>query len=369
MDRISFIPNESEEDLRGHGTSVAECVAAVASEVEIASLKVLDANGRGSLFSILKGLKYVADHRDEIDCANLSLGAKLCGGRNADPLCRSLTELAKLGVPTVTAIGNSGECGRGSVECPGASPGTLGVAAVDLNGRAMSWSSKGPCLDDSIHKPDVACFGSNLVLPDHRGNLHAVSGTSFAVPLVAGTLAACLEMTKKRPGVEQLYDLVRKSCVPAESHSNKPDLVGNGIANLRRAAEIVGATHSEQRTARIRATSLQAGRRCLARFAVTAACLAAVASTWWFGLDHIGFMGATSAPGEVWLLGRVRASASGAMLFDDGTGAVAVQWNGQSDARPRAESIVLLKGQIASAHDKQVAMSGTYRFVLLPSLH
>jgi hypothetical protein len=349
-ERVSFVPHEPRpDDQQGHGTAVGQCVAAVAPDVKLVSIKVLDGNGRGTLYSVMRGLLYVAMHRREITCANLSLGAHICGGRNACPLCRAMTELAKLGVASCTAIGNSGQTGSGSVECPGASPGTLGVAAVDINRDVAPWSSRGPCADHNICKPDLANFGVDLVLPIHDGSQIVASGTSFASPLTAGMLAACLELTgdKSRSNAE-LYDLLKETCVPAADGSADPYAVGAGVANLKKSAARLGVQATRFDGLRSRWSRLPNVRfRRHVLFPVGAAAVVIVAGLGWLlGLGHVGLqIGDTTQRREVWMLGRTHAHCEqpNLLVFDDGTGSVPLVWKGTDGSAPAHDSIILLR--------------------------
>jgi hypothetical protein len=411
-ERVSMVPHEPDvDDRRGHGTPVAACVVAIAPDVRLMSVKVLDETGRGTLFTVLRGLAYVAAHRHEINAINLSLGAPCCGG-NVCPLCQALRALEKLGIASCCAIGNSGPR-SGSVECPGASSGTIGVGAVDIDLRVATFSSRGPCRNSDVKKPDLANFGVNLQMPDHKGNLIVASGTSFASPLTAGGMAACLEILNKNGTVASLYDLLRSSCVPAANDSRDPNFTGFGIANLKRAIETLRPAINVEQVAWRNLIRFPPLVRTVAAMAV----LVVLAAAWLCGLNHVGSLryelatsgsvndhsvqgprieieqrgtsalgnstARSSAPGStphdgrlvqfverpVTMIGRVERhpSRSGELIFDDGSGKAVLDWQGEKSAWPEPGSVVLLRASaLRLAKDGPLVLVGMTRFQLLP---
>ncbi len=99
-------------DDNGHGTHVAGIIAAaangfgvvgVAPEVDLYSVKVLNANGEGSLSTVIKGLEWAVQNKMRV--ANLSLSAidfSLAMG----PMCTAVANAAAAGVTVVAAAGN-----------------------------------------------------------------------------------------------------------------------------------------------------------------------------------------------------------------------------------------------------------------------
>jgi len=363
-ERVSFVSSEpGPDDCAGHGSSVGACVVAVAPQVKLVSVKVLDGEGRGTLFSVLRGIQFVATNRHRIQVANLSLGHP--GGDPGCLLCRSLAALERLGVASCTAIGNSGEHGAGSVECPGVSASTLGVAAVDIEGRVAKFSSRGPCRDSSIEKPDVSAFGVNLVLPDHSGTNRIVSGTSFACPLATGALAGSIQLLgKKNATVPGAYELLRRSCVPASAGSRDPDVTGRGIVNLLSVAQSLGF----QDIVSGRSRQARPVRLAIGVPAVAAAAVIAIAGSW-FALDHVGSVPRNGCdPGPILLLGRVRSgsAANSPLLFDDGTGVAELKWSAHDGTVPEPGTVILLRARPSVLGDGHFVLCGQSRFRALP---
>lgn len=103
-------------DLNGHGTNVATQVsskavafAGVTSKTTLIGVKVLGANGRGSLSAILNGVLWAADHG--ADVANMSLGggfAKAGNGRFVGLINKTFNYAKQKGMLIVVAAGNDG---------------------------------------------------------------------------------------------------------------------------------------------------------------------------------------------------------------------------------------------------------------------
>ena len=102
-------------DYHGHGTNVAAQVsskaavhAGVTSKTTLIGVKVLAANGSGSLGNVLNGVLWAADHG--ADVANMSLGGgftKAGNGRYVSLINRVFNYANKAGMLVVVAAGNS----------------------------------------------------------------------------------------------------------------------------------------------------------------------------------------------------------------------------------------------------------------------
>lgn len=180
----AFTDTESPENYRdgnGHGTHVAGTIAAkkdgrgvvgVAPRARLYSVRVLDADGSGSLSGVIKGIVWCANNG--IQVANMSLGA----ATGSDTMQRALRYAKARGVIVVAAAGNSG----GAVGFPAAYPETIAVAASDWNDHVAVFSSRGPEVD--FIAPGVAVVSSAM-----GGDFANFSGTSMATPHVTGLAA------------------------------------------------------------------------------------------------------------------------------------------------------------------------------------
>lgn len=169
----------SYQDDNGHGTHVSGTIAGngpklkgVAPKARLYGVKVLDAEGSGSLSDVIKGIIWCANN--DIQVANMSLGSPM----PSDAMHQALRYAKAKGVVVVAAAGNSG----GAVGYPGAYPETIAVAASDWKDQLASFSSRGPQV--KFIAPGVAVVSSML-----GGDYANLSGTSMASPHVAGLAA------------------------------------------------------------------------------------------------------------------------------------------------------------------------------------
>lgn len=169
------------QDDNGHGTHVAGTIAAVrngrgvvgvAPKARLYAVKVLTAEGSGTLSGVVKGIVWAANNGMHV--ANMSLGSPF----PSEAMEEALGYARAMGLVVVAAAGNSG----GSVGYPGAYDSVIAVSAADWNDKITSFSSRG-------EQVDFIAPGDGVVstwLDDEYMNLR---GTSMASPHVAGLAA------------------------------------------------------------------------------------------------------------------------------------------------------------------------------------
>jgi subtilisin family serine protease len=144
-----FTKTNDPKDDHGHGTHVAGTIGAsdndigvvgVAPEVRIWSVKVLQANGSGTDETVMAGMDWVINKKNEIGgnwIINLSLGAPGASEPERAMFARAINE----GILVVAAAGNRG--GR-AIDYPGAYDQVVAVSAVNANSELAEFSSWGP---------------------------------------------------------------------------------------------------------------------------------------------------------------------------------------------------------------------------------
>ena len=169
----------------GHGTHVAGVVAAVAPAASIMPLRVLDSNGRGNMFTLAYAIEWAADHG--ADVINLSLGAE----SDSQVLADSIAAAHAQGIIVVAAAGNLADDVR---QFPAAYPDVMGVTAVDAGNVKADFASYGRDWVD-MAAPGVGIVSTIIALDgaDYVHGYASWSGTSMAVPFVAGAAALARE--------------------------------------------------------------------------------------------------------------------------------------------------------------------------------
>ena len=241
-------------DDNGHGTHVAGIACGngslsngkykgIAPQAQIAVLKTLDSDGKGSAANILAGIQWIADNSEKynIRIVNLSIGT--ASTSSDDPLVRASEALWDKGITVVTAAGNNGPAPC-SISSPGISRKVITVGSSDDSSETSIWgaalknfSGRGPTLD-CIVKPDVLAPGSNIVSCLNKGYpakkevkdgyYQILSGTSMSTPMVSGAIAALLE---KYPSLspDDVKFMLKKSCSTLGFPKNRE---GWGLLNV-----------------------------------------------------------------------------------------------------------------------------------------
>jgi subtilisin family serine protease len=175
------------QDEHGHGTHVAGVIAAATDNgvgvaghgrmVKVAPLRVLGANGSGTISNLVAGLDYTVSQGFRI--VNLSLTV----GFDSPALADAIAEAAETGVLVVTASGNF----NGGVLWPAKYPDALAVAATTSDGIKASFSNYGPEIDLAAPGADIS---STYLGNEYR----SLNGTSMATPHVSALAALLLSL-------------------------------------------------------------------------------------------------------------------------------------------------------------------------------
>ena len=182
-DTVNGDTNPSDD--QGHGTAVAGVVGALSNNaVGVASfcpqcslmpVKVLGADGTGTIADVASGIVWATDRGARV--INLSLGTP----SSVNVLESAVQYARNRGVVVIAAAGNDGTT---APFYPAAYPGVVSVAASNESDGLYSWSNRGSWVS-------VAAPGSNLTT--NIGSTYtSFYGTSSAAPVVAGIAGLAL---------------------------------------------------------------------------------------------------------------------------------------------------------------------------------
>lgn len=184
----SFISGvTSADDENGHGTHVAGIIGGknntigvlgVASGATLISLRVLGADGIGTLSSIIQALAYVNTNARAGDVVNMSLGEDV----TSPTLNQQVQATAAKGIFIAIAAGNDGEPANKYSPANTNGLNIYTVSAVDSTDKFASFSNYG---NDVV---DYAAPGVRILSTYSNGRYAWLSGTSMAAPHVAGLL-------------------------------------------------------------------------------------------------------------------------------------------------------------------------------------
>jgi thermitase len=232
-------------DCFGHGTHVAGIIAAntnngigvagMCPSCRILSVRVLDAGGSGTFSDVIDGITYAANYGARI--INLSLG----GPGPSQAVGDSIAYAVAHGALPVIAMGNASS--DANTTDPVYWYDALAVVASDQNGRKASFSNFG--IRSDVAAPGVAILSTTptyaSTLTTQYGyfkNYDALSGTSMATPMTAGTAGLVLSLNPSlTPG--QLKGIVLASA--GDGRSFDPNL-GFGVINAARAVAMAATT-------------------------------------------------------------------------------------------------------------------------------
>ncbi len=208
----------------GHGTMVAGLVALIAPDAKIMPLRVLDDEGRGTVFNIARAITHATSHGAHV--LNLSFGAPY--------FLRTIYE--RFHVTTVHGGIIVAGAGNRNLEEPPLYPASderaLMVTAVDSMDIKADFADYHPTVV-------VSAPGAGIRSAYPGGEWGVGSGCSFATPMVAGEVALILSVASNldpgelhaciQAGVDPIYDIPE----------NEPyvGLLGSGRIHLAAALE------------------------------------------------------------------------------------------------------------------------------------
>ncbi|PCI37110.1 MAG: hypothetical protein COB53_07375 [Elusimicrobia bacterium] len=221
------------KDDHSHGTHVAGIIAAtldgagvvgVAPEADLYAVKVLKADGSGSLFGIIDGISWCV--KNGMQVVNMSLGA----AQGNFLFEMAVNQLKSADIPLIAAAGNDGK----EVNFPARYDAAIAISAMCppggdenpklCNGSAIAaFSSRGP---------EVEFIAPGVKIPSTviNGEIKAFSGTSMASPHAAGL--AVLAVANGAKGVAGVRAALKAAAVKLPGLSGSEQ--GSGLIDAGR---------------------------------------------------------------------------------------------------------------------------------------
>ncbi|MCK0470385.1 S8 family serine peptidase [Halalkalibacter sp. APA_J-10(15)] len=174
-------PGQPVKDDYGHGTALAGIITAndndvgivgVTQNVELYDVKVLNAEGKGSIQSLISAIKWCME--EQVDLINISFGFQ---SENKE-LERVIEQAMSQGILIVAAAGNTYGLG---VDYPAQYTNVVSVNSIDIELNRPTSAAKG--------KIDIVAPGVDIISTDNEGGYSLYTGTSFATAYVTGILA------------------------------------------------------------------------------------------------------------------------------------------------------------------------------------
>lgn len=203
---VSFVEGVSSYiDDNGHGTQVAGIIAAqnndfgvvgVAPKSKIYAVKVMDHEGQGTYSQLLEGINWSIEKK--INIISMSLGGKF----NSEALQQAVKKATERGAILIAAAGN----GEDLTEVyPSQYPEVVSVGATDQSREHINYSKS--------TKIDLIAPGIDIFTTSADGEYEDITGSSAAVPHVAGVAAVIWAQDRKLAGEKvkkMLFDSATK---------------------------------------------------------------------------------------------------------------------------------------------------------------
>lgn len=203
-----------EIDDHSHGTHCAGNVHMLAPETTIYAVKVLGANGGGTLEWFLTGIDRVVEHHKtsgRASVASMSLAFVGTVPWLTEVLCSAIRTLMDVGVIVVAAAGNNAQPLSDIEVYPAEASEVVTVGATDFTRESIGliWPDERAQFSNYGIAVDIYAPGVGIWSYAPGGGWARMDGTSMATPLVAGALAKvvkrCSNNAEVRSEVEAFY--------------------------------------------------------------------------------------------------------------------------------------------------------------------
>jgi type VI secretion system secreted protein VgrG len=218
-----------------HGTSVAGLIAGnsssysgVAPGADIVALRVFGDNNQGSFGEIAQALDWVIQNHSayNITAVNLSVtdGGNYTSNEFANDggvgqeITQAVDQLDAMNIPVVMAAGNSFDGKTQGIGFPAIVPDVISVTSTDANDKLASDAQRLGTAQGGASAVKIAAPGVGITGLGANNSTSAQDGTSFATPLVTGSIVLLQEMYEKAfntlPTVAQLQQWLQQGAVP-----------------------------------------------------------------------------------------------------------------------------------------------------------
>lgn len=221
-----FVDNDNDPmDTDGHGTGLASVIGAssytyngatyqgIAPGANLIALRIDDGTfgwNKEATYGEL-ALQWVIAHREQynIVAVNMSFGkSHYATETTLAPIADELATLTQLGVMLIASSGNDGAQTPYGVEYPAADPNVYAVGSINSNDVISTFTERGPLMDILAPGEDVPLI---YYLPQTKQrDILAGSGTSFAVPFIAG-MAALLKQIDPTLTPAEMMSIMQRS--------------------------------------------------------------------------------------------------------------------------------------------------------------
>jgi type VII secretion-associated serine protease mycosin len=217
---------DSTYDQQGHGTAMAELIAArgtrngfagLAPKADILPIKQISNN------DVTAGIRWAVDHKAKV--LSISLASVAVDGTCSPAQQDAVDYAVEHDVIVVASAGNEGN-GDNASEAPGACPGVTAVGAVDRSGKPWEKTQRKPYVA-------VAAPGVDMPVKNNYNEMEVSSGTSNSTALVAATMALVRAKFPKLSAREVVQRVV--ATADDAGPKGQDDTTGLGMVNPARA--------------------------------------------------------------------------------------------------------------------------------------
>jgi subtilisin family serine protease len=203
----------------GHGTMVCGVIAVGAPRAKIIPVKVLSADGTGTVEDVVEGIYWAIRHGADI--ISMSFGSPV-GSEAVEDAIRAAR---RAGIVLVASAGNDS---TDVPHTPASLAGVLSVSAVESDNAKSPYASFGKSVD-------IVAPGSGIRSTFWDGGYATWSGTSFAVPFVTAAAALVMEL-QEHAGPARITNILKGTATSVdEQNPGYIGMLGDGLLDIARA--------------------------------------------------------------------------------------------------------------------------------------